>query len=152
MEVNYRKALISDIPYLGNNMRQCDKDEVYASCGMYPHDALKESMELSDKTWVATVGISPIAIFGISVINEEFSVVWMLGTDELYDHPREIMRASKRIIKSMHEHSRILYNYVDTRNVKAIQWLLSIGFKISYVEEAYGHLKLPFVCMTHEAT
>lgn len=139
-----RRSQRSDVDYLKSRLRQSDVDEVMASNGHTPEEALKLSLDKS--IWAATVQNGhPLAMFGInpeSILGSR-AIVWMLASDDLKTIERRFIRNSKKFIKMMLEYYSYLYNYVDNRNEKSIEWLQYCGADIR--EPApYGKAGLPF--------
>lgn len=127
------------------NMRKADVDEVWASAMISPLSALIHSLESDGKSWTALLDGKPIAMFGVGYGSDlgRTGFPWMLGTDEIANHPIHVLRNNRRYLPKMKEGRRVLVNFVDSRNTTAIRWLKWLGFKI---EEAkpYGALNKPF--------
>lgn len=95
----------------------------------------------------------PVCMWGIkqdSFIGK-VGVPWMVGTHALDQHAMRFLRRNHLFIRrAMSEYDRLV-NYVDSRNVRAIGWLMWLGFKI-HDAEPHGPLKLPFHKFTMEAS
>ena len=126
----YRPATLDDIDDLAPRIRLADVEEVYAIAKIGMHQAL--TMSFHDSLEVNSI-VAPdgevIGMFGVTDSQDPllFSV-WMLCSDRLPEISRPFLRQSKEWVKKKNASYPILYNYVDARNTKAIQWLKYLGF------------------------
>lgn len=67
----------------------------------------------------------------------------MLASPALYNVKVKFLRNCTRVIESFLAYYPYLYNYVDARNTKTIQWLEYLGAEISEPRN-YGAENLPF--------
>lgn len=129
-----RNARRSDIGLFKDRICESDRVEIMSSHGHTPESALIYSIEKTIYCKVAENG-EPICIFGInpdSLLGEK-AIVWMLSTDKLKEAKIKFFRESKKYITELLEWYPLLYNYVDARNTKSIQWLRWLG---AVIEEA----------------
>jgi len=122
-------------------LRQADINEIKASVGVDPNIALIRSVERSDWVRVILVATS-VAQVATSVAQIEDEIVgvfglsgvapWFLATDRIYEYKLTFLRQSKRIVGEMLQRTEVLMNFVDSRHIEAIQWLLWLGFKIDF--------------------
>jgi hypothetical protein len=140
-----RGAKAVHVAYVANRMRAADKDEVLASSGLAPFQALMQSVAVSDMLWTGFNTDAPICVFGVRTESfmEGIGIPWMLGTDEMSVCKRDIVLKSTVIVESMLTRYRRLHNYVDARNKASIRWLRWLGFTI-YDPVPYGMSQLPF--------
>jgi hypothetical protein len=112
-------------------MREIDKIEC-ASRGHSPKHALRLALRSSSWALTAFVGDRPHAMFGISPTStiEDRGCPWFLGTDEVFDHARDLLTIGAAVIERMHEHSGRLENSVSLDNVAALRLLRRWGFTI----------------------
>jgi hypothetical protein len=113
------------------HMRQSDLDEVAASSGRSPFEALEYSMERSTIARTVLINDKPAGMFGcgdLSILTRVGSP-WLLGTDDLALAPREFLRASVDWRDKLFEQYDTLRNLVDDRNVASIRWLGWLGFQ-----------------------
>ena len=140
-----RKARHSDIEYIVNNIRESDKLEVWASDHLTP----KEAMEASYKDSVIALTIEydgkPIGMFGVVpyTLLGEIGTVWLLGTNEICNINKKLLKRSRDFIKILLNYYPRLENYVDSRNTASIKWLKFCGAKIN-PPEPYGPEKVLF--------
>lgn len=134
------------LEHIGANMLQADQDEVYASSGFTPREAVFTSVDLSFQSLVAVVDGVPEAVFGCSIMDREglVGVPWMLSTGNLGHWRKEFLRRSREIVGLWSGMFPVLTNCVDARHVVAIRWLRWLGFEIAETIDAYGHAKVPF--------
>lgn len=116
--------------YLAENLRQADKDEVEASSGMEPLEALRLSLGLSEKAYfvfdradnpAAVFGVSPHAVPGIGV-------VWMLGTESVQEEALGIARRTRPYLEEISRGYIVLWNNVHAANTVSRRWLKWSGF------------------------
>lgn len=124
-------AEASHIPFLAENMREYDRVECWAS-GHVPAAALSHALRASLWALTAIVDDHPHAMMGVVSRNmaEGVGVPWMLGTDRVYDHARDMIRNAPAVIGEMHTTFPILENLVSAGNDRAIRFLRHVGFEI----------------------
>lgn len=144
VEADVAEAWLTDI---ANNMRQADIDEVAASSGMTPAEAMKVSAQLSSHAWViATTTGEAIAAFGAvphSVL-PGVGIVWMLGTDGIKTEGFGIARRTRRYFDELNAAYGLLWNYIDARNDTSMRWLKWGGFRLLEPHRFGGHLFYTF--------
>lgn len=125
---------------IARNMREADRIEVKASSGLSPYESLKYSCGKSNFTVVVLVDDTPIAVFGLSVINAltGLGTPWLLSSTEALKHRREFFKLSPPIIQEMLSICPKLYNYVHAENKISIRWLKWLGFTVECNPVEYG--------------
>lgn len=126
------KARPDDVLAIADDMRECDLVELYRTNGKPPVSSLVESYEKSEYCWVAYQDDKPVMIFGtvrFSVIGNK-GIPWMIGTNKLMQHPKELMKTSHEYVGKMKSVYSEMENYVDAENISSIKWLEKIGFKM----------------------
>lgn len=124
------------IGYLARHMRAIDKLECRAM-GREPKQALRAGIAASARCWTALLDGLPHAMFGVvveSVLTCE-AVPWFLGTDEVYRHPREMLKWGPGIIDRLHDSRLTLRNLVSAQNGQAIRLLERWGFTVDQEEQ-----------------
>jgi hypothetical protein len=119
--------------------------------GCSPKQGLRASFFASSEAWTALVDGRPNAMFGLvvmSAIGGE-ALPWMLGTDEIYRHPREMIRWGVPILRRWADSSPHLSGLVSADNARAIRLLRKWGFAIG--EDASEMGGVPFVSFIYEA-
>ena len=133
---------------LARTMRAADQQEVWASSGKEPLEALRESVEASSHCWTGLKNKVPVAMFGVAPFMEgdsEIGIAWLLASDELYTFRKTAMFLSRVYVHAMQKHYEVLTNYIDYRNVVSEFWLRRLGFRcVGFIKE-YGHEKRPFI-------
>lgn len=134
-----------DIPFLAMHSRTADVDELLASAGATPTEAMEQGLEHSVQTWTGLIDGVPCCMFGVAKVDwsDEIAACWMVGTDAVDRHPMAFLRGSRMAFAEMLKLYPTLCNYVDARHSKAIQWLSWLGAEIREAQ-AYGVAGLPF--------
>lgn len=99
--------------------------------GHGPREALRNGL-IAGRAWTASVGGRPEAMFGVVMTSaiEGRGVPWMLGTDAIYDHAREMIRMAPQVMAWAFDSCRRLDNLVSAENGKAIRLLRRWGFTV----------------------
>lgn len=139
-----REPNAEDLALVAANMRESDKDEVWASHHFSPLEALTHSVAVSRGT--ARVGEAdgvPICVFGVQPPSLLGTVAcpWMLGTGGVDIYSKPFLKRSLQWVRSLEFQE--LENYVDARNLPSIRWLRWLGFVI-YDPEPWGRDGLLF--------
>lgn len=120
-------------------MREMDRKECEAF-GHSPKQALRRGLIESDWTYTALVDGRPEAMFGIVTESaiEGLGRPWMLGTDEVYRHGRDLLAIGPRVAARMLDSSRSLSNLVSAANSRAIRLLERWGFTVEEQQQVIG--------------
>jgi len=132
---------------LAPRMRKADIDEVRASSGETPLEALIQSIAMSPMSWAWKVDGRVIAIFGVAPHpnSPAVGIPWLLGCPEVEQQKIHFLRQCRGYLKQMLDAFPVLTNYVDCRHTASIQWLSWCGFALCEVEPFYGAQRLPFI-------
>jgi len=132
---------IAWLEVLAENLRPSDLDEIAATSDMDPLLSLTTSVMLSDMAWVITSNDIPVAVFGCAPSGPPGSgLVWMMGTP-LMDERRtaiSIARSTVPYLRQMHKRYACLWNHIDARNEKSMNWLRWSGFRLLEAVPDYG--------------
>jgi len=144
-----RLASIEDAQYVAEHLRDADRDEVRALCGMDPKFVLPAYVQEGREVHVAGfVGQPPQIIFGVDPIfgmEDEAAVIWMLSTPEIYKHAQVFVPYSKNIWDAYHERFPLLTNFSDARNTRHHTWLKWLGAHFIRRVEHFGAESRPFL-------
>lgn len=143
MTVEYRNATLEDVVALSLTMRQGDIDEVAASNGISPYEALLLGYEVSDATSVFEDG-KVVAMYGCAGAGDGIGSPWLLGSDRLAHLKKELLTRPIKWLEEKNKEYPLLVNYVDARNKVAIRWLRFLGFTFIRKIEKYGVGRKPF--------
>lgn len=115
---------------IANRMRDADRVECEAF-GHQPRAALRAGL-IAGKAWTALVDGRPEAMFGVVPVNAMAGEgrPWMLGTDAIYRHGRDLLRIGPALLAGMFDSSSRLSNLVAAGNGRAIRLLKRWGFTI----------------------
>src|ERR1035437_793374 len=133
----------SHVPLIAARMRAADKNEVLASAGFTPEQALRESMAMSVLVRVLVLGGEVAGMFGVVVTPNGPSIPWAMTTDAVDRHPLEFWMASKRILAALLVPFPVLVQRVDARYTAAVRWLSRLGFTVAPAGP-WGRYGLPF--------
>lgn len=134
---------------IAENIRDADRQELWASSRSDPLDAMLKGMERTASSFVAIYDGQVAAMFGASPysIMGDKGAAWMIGSKVL-EQPgaqKDLLRLSVPVLDYMlDQFPALLYNFVDQRNDKAIRWLRWLGFQFGEAMP-YGVDKLPFL-------
>ena len=137
---------VEDVEFIAPKLRQADYNECLAATGKEPLGVLLTSLELCDKAFtlrspsggrVGLCGTAPSPIEGAGV-------VWMVATDDIYQHQMTFLRNSKEALDYLAGDYIALHNCVDARNKLHIKWLKWMGFTFINEHKKWGHEQRPF--------
>lgn len=121
------------IKMLAENMRDEDVKEVMLSHGHSPEEAVRYSVEMSEKCVTVFHNGQVALITGIcrpKPCSLECSI-WMLSTPVILDIKVAFLKHSKKVVEYFLKGNSKLYNYVWEGNLTSKYWLKWIGFKLS---------------------
>jgi hypothetical protein len=135
-----------------NRMRPGDAAEVQASSGQTPVEAVLDSWSLSRETWTVRFNGEVGAVFGVaehevSTVLNPIHVVWLLTTDVIERYRLTFYKASRKVLPDLVKRYGTLFNLVDTRYTRAINWAYRIGFRLGepVAEGLNGELFTPII-------
>ena len=138
-------AKLCDAFIIAHNMREVDKQEIWASCKSRPLEALVKAIKISSECRVGKANGEIICIFGVAphtMVSDQGSI-WMLGTNLLPKHSLKFLKECSNEVVDISAGFSIIENWCDARNKITLRWLKWLGFTI---EEAkpYGVYEMPF--------
>lgn len=131
MKSYYRLYQPSDFLEVTNlQLRQSDIDEIKASSGMTPKEALLEScfahLKGELKMYVVIHRGRIEGIFGVTYQG----VVWFLATDKFTEYAFRFTKVSKEVIELFLNEHPLIFNHVSALHEESIRWLKWLGFTI----------------------
>jgi hypothetical protein len=128
---------------IARNVRQADIDEVWSAGAITITDGLKLSLENAAvaRTWLID-GV-PAALGGITKISDGYGIIWLITTDLVERHQRRFLVEARHELARVKDYYRVLFNWVDVRNARAIKWLQRMGFSMSE-PRPHGVFRKPF--------
>ena len=102
-----------------------------------PIDRLLQTCAHSAQVWAARDSKgTPTVLWGVTPVSDDPEVgqVWMLACDAFNNDPTELESLSLLVLGEMLDQFARLENFVDSRKVRAIELLRSIGFAIEPAE------------------
>jgi len=152
---NYvRPAILADALQLAPKVRIADREEIRASDGKSPLEALVIPFTYKkgrNYTIIGAVNEGVIGMFGVAPTNDpEYGVAWLLSSENLFKHTKQFIKECPYWVSQMSEGYTYIYNWVDRRNWKSLKWLQFLGFEAKEEIKQYGVGKLPFLLMIKE--
>ena len=98
-----------------------------------PIDRLLQTCACSTQVWAARdANGTPTALWGVTPVSDDPEVghLWMLACEAFDNDPAELGSLSRLVFGEMLGQFPRLENYVDSRKVRAIELLRSIGFAV----------------------
>jgi hypothetical protein len=98
-----------------------------------PVDQLLHTCACSTQIWAARDNEgTPTALWGVAPLSDDPQVghLWMLACEEFDDEPDELEELSRLVFGEMLTEFPRLENFIDSRKVRAIAMLRSLGFTI----------------------
>ena len=149
-DLTFRAALPTDALAIAPRLRDADLKELQASHGRWldVEKVLVAAVVLSRLCWAGLEDDRPVMLFGVvpvSLLGAQGACgsPWMLGTPEVLNHGKTLVKKGKEFVDLMHHEFPALVNYVDTQNKVSKRWLRRIGFVV-YPPSPYGLLGKPF--------
>lgn len=114
-----------DLEYLTENLREADVAELYAATGLPTYETLKLSIEVSDIIKIIDFDGYPSGIYGATQISDNYGSIWMVATDNIYNHRMKFLKHCKSGIRELFQHTQcdMLMNYTHAANTAHHQWL-----------------------------
>lgn len=142
-DIQFVPARGKHINTIARRMRVADVAECRAMAGLSARDGLRRSMRRST-AFTVLIGGRPEAMFGTSDVNVLAGIgsVWMLATDEVDRHPRDLLRLSPEWVGKLFSRYEVLRNVVSVDNDASIRWLKWLGARFTDPIEVGG---VPFV-------
>ena len=152
---NYvRPAILADALQLAPKVRIADREEIRASDGKSPLEALVIPFTYKEGrsyTIIGTAKEGVIGMFGVAPTKDpEYGIAWLLSSETLFKHTKQFIKECPYWVSQMSEGYTYIYNWVDRRNWKSLKWLQFLGFEAKEEIKQYGVGKLPFLLMIKE--
>lgn len=149
MKARIVPATVEHAAAIAANVRDADRDELWASSRSTPLRAMQRGMAGSANPLTAIYEGEPAAMFGVWPFSELSGkgAAWMVGSRVLEQHgaQRDLLRLSRPVVDYWaDQYPQLLYNFVDARNTSAIRWLGWLGFQFDDAIP-YGVDGLPFL-------
>jgi len=147
-----RPATENDTSTVASLLREEDRLEVQATSGRDPALVMLDGIRHGAECWlVSNAAGEPLCIWGVvdsfeSVLDGRVGCIWMLTTTHVERHKKEFFRASKAMVASLLRDWDVLFNLIDCRYERAIEWGRRIGFEFGDPTRfgVEGRLFLPF--------
>ena len=145
MTHHYRPATEQDPHEMAQNMRTQDANEVMASHGWTPLEALVNSYNGSQEcNSIIHKDGDVVGMFGVSDYGS-FAMPWLLGADKMLDTRKEFVPQAIEWVNKISMQYPLLFNFVHKDNTVALRWLQSLGFELIKEIKDFGVGKEPFI-------
>lgn len=131
---------------LAYRLRAADIEEIKASSGLAPEEALSFSVLSSRKAWAVVHKGRTEAIFGVAPwpLMTDVGSPWLLASERFTSIGRYVARNTSPFVAELEREFPVLCNYVDARHTASIRWLLWAGFEITGLDQHHGIERRPF--------
>lgn len=130
MRYSVQLATSVDVAFLASVI---DDDHERGTGDAVPLDRLLRTCACSTQVWAARDNRgTPTALWGVAPVSDDPDVghLWMLACEAFDNSPDELELLSRLVFGEMLSQFQRLENFVDSRKVRAIELLRSIGFTI----------------------
>lgn len=119
-----------DVEFIASRLRAADIAELKAASETTsPLETIQRALIHSDESFVYCNGDTPIAIGGVVHRTElDGGAPWLLGTEEIFKHPRTLLKASTKKINEWLSKYKFLTIAVHVENKQSIQFIEHLGF------------------------
>lgn len=132
MRYHIQLATSVDVAFLAAVIDE-DREQWSGDGDAVPIDRLLQSCACSTQVWAARDSHgTPTALWGVTPVSEDPEVghLWMLACEAFDNNRGELESLSRLVFGEMLSQFPRLENFVDSRKVRAIELLRSIGFAI----------------------
>jgi hypothetical protein len=124
----------SALQHIADNLSAEDRAELTAAMPALTFlETINQSVAISDECFVATYQGTPVAVFGMSIVEARgitHGVPWCLNTGFAPECRYEAHRAALGFIVRWRRWVDVLHNRVHRDNTRAIAWLQALGFDV----------------------
>lgn len=117
-----RPATIDDLPAIIEDLVEPGKQDIRRA-GVNPVIAITHDLLTYETSVALSPDNKPMVLFGVNSKGN----VWMHMTNEVYKHPRFLMKATKAWLQQ--QRHKLLYNYIDIQNTTLLKMVKKLGFK-----------------------
>lgn len=139
------RVRVEDVLDLALRLRQEHVDEVLASGGYNPREAIEKCMGAPGERSClvdargrveAIFGAAPTAVPGVAI-------VWLLSSKDVHVYRQALVETAPRVIDYFLEEFTMLTNFVDARFEASLRWAKAMGFRVD-PPRPFGPLGMPF--------
>ena len=129
MTVRIEEATVRHARLVAQSMRPRDIEEVRASLGLEPFEAIRVAMTSSYFARTLFIGLEPLALYGLSPLTVlgGAAQVWIFSTRAIDMHRFAFARASRRGLEELYKRASLLTNLVEIGDEPVMRWLEWLG-------------------------
>jgi hypothetical protein len=152
-EVSVRPATLDDALAIAAQVRDADRDEIWALSRRTPREALVEGLSTpGGQSFVAHRGTRLLAMFGLVPLSIAGGVygIWLIGTDEMFTAPKEWLRTARAVIAYWRKMGDLV-NIVHEKHSESIRFLEWLGAEFAPAVRCgpAGEMFYPFILRGH---
>lgn len=146
MNVEILSARVSHIPDIAVRIRPEDKAELWDFACVTPAQAMYFGLNQARFARTGFIDGEAVAMFGVNTVSAVSGIgrPWLIGTTLLDRYAKTFLRRCRPVVEEMLSDYKLLENYIDMRNVRAIAWLKWLKFEMGE-PEPMGIYKMPFI-------
>lgn len=146
-KIEYVTPTFEMLESIEKRMTDADRFELTITTNKEPLDALCESVDASEESFVAVIDGVPEAVFGIATSKSDSSlgIPWLIGTRAIAANARELVRKGRQLIPQWAARYAGLYNVSSITHPAAHTWMLWLGFEPIQLLYVRGHAFISFV-------
>lgn len=132
MRYQIQLATSADVAFLAGVLDD-DRDQWSGNDSAVPIERLLQTCACSTQVWAARDSHgTPTALWGVTPVSDDPDVghLWMLACETFDNNPAELETLSRLVFGEMLSQFPRLENFVDSRKIRAIELLRSIGFAV----------------------
>lgn len=151
-KVKIERATADHAAQLAPLMRTADAEEVLASGGYSPLEALLESLDGANPAFAVSFDGEVAAICGVTPMDNSSTllagpavgIVWAMTGRAVEKHPLAFLKLCRPMVALFRQRYPVLVNAVDARYRTAIRWVEWLGFQVDAAAMPFGAAGLPF--------
>ncbi len=101
-------------------------------------EALLGSLDVSRCAYAAFVADELLFIWGVREMGGGVAMGWFITSTAVARHRKAFWRATKEIVRILHDRYRLLTNVIHPENLQTLRWAKGMGFMVHPPENRHG--------------